>query len=486
MAPISNAPKTIKFVFWLLFSALSIHLLLYTATTANPYLRSDGWFFVSDFIMPFYNGDFSFSDLYILRNDSDHAQPLHRILLFINAALFDMDFRYEAIFGAFFAVLLAGMICVHFKNSHKLKVLPKDVAVGLLALVMLMYSFNSTITYTWSLSTLGFLPLFINVAFFIYLSNSIVKNSGSTLALMIAGAFMLFVGDNSSVIAMVAAGIVVLIAGIILKQRYALKCLASIVLMLIVYKIFRSYMVGDVPVSGKNSNFLDNLGYYFKNWDIIYKVLVAPFSDSFIHIMHLRAFPEIKNEFSFFLGCSLIFMHLYAWYGFFKYKLHEKSYLPIILMLYSYLFIAGIAFYRVPIFGHEYLHQPRYVREYQIGLWGSILALLSMYCVKNEMNKAMVARKVLYLAVVIVVGAQSILINKAWESRKHVIAWQNNHAKKILYYSSYTAEGKPCTKGKASFPICRMEKSRRERLVGFLEDNKLNVFSERIRGDYLN
>ena len=201
-------------------------------------------------------------------------------------------------------------------------------------------------------------------------------------------------------------------------------------------------------------------------------------------------FPGIKEELSLVLGFSFMSLHLYTWYAFFKYKLYKKSYLPIMLMLYSYALTAGIMFYRVPVFGYEYMHQPRYFRVYNIGLWGSALVLLSIYYVKSTSGGtvAVTRRKIrwlLYFAVFIVVGVQLTLANHAWKDKKYQLAWQKQHAKNIIYYSGDTDFGVPCTKAKASFPICSMNSSKREELIGFLENEKLNVFSERIRKDYL-
>lgn len=478
--------RTTRTAFWAFFLILSIHLIFYVGTTANPFIQSDAWFFVSHFLMPFYSGDFSFSDLYVIRGAADHVQPLHRILFFINAILFDLDFRYEAVLGALFAVLLAGMMCLHYQKSHNIARLPGDIAVGMLAIVMLVFSLNSTNTFTWSLPALGFMPVFLNVSFFIYLSNRIVKNEGSDLLLITLGMAVLFVGDDVSVLVMIIAGLVLLIAGFVQKQAHIWKYLIVIISMVIVYQLFKGYMVSKDISSGNKTVLLNAVQYYINNWDVIYKVIAAPFADGFFHGMHLRKYPMIKEVISLLLGYSFIFLHLYTWYAFFKYKLYKKSYLPIMLMLYSYALTAGIMVYRVPDFGADYIHQPRYVKTYLIGLWGCLWGLMSLYSLKRETGgKEKLYKKLLYVAVVIVLVVQLVLINHAWTGQKYNIAWQKNHAAKILYYGGDKTLGRPCPETGARFPICKMSPEKREMLIGFLKENKLNVYSERIRKDYL-
>ena len=475
-----------KIAFWALFLVMAAHLILYVGTTANPFLRSDGWFFVSDFLIPFYEGNFGFSDLYVVRNAADHVQPLHRILFIINAILFDLDFRYEAVLGALFAVVLAGMMCLHFKKTHGITEFPKDLTLGMLAVVALVFSLNSTITFRWSLPAIGFMPVFLNVGFFIYLSNCIVKNEGSGILLVTLGFLVLFVGDDVSVLVMIVAVLVLLVAAFVQKKNHIWKYLIIIMSMVAAYQLFKGYMVSEYVGNGNKSVILNCVEYYIENWDVIYKVIAAPFSDSFIHQMHLSMYPDIKEGVSLFMGYALIFLHLYTWYVFFKYKLYKKSYLPVMLMLYSYALTAGIMMYRVPDFGVNYIHSPRYVKTYQIGLWGCAWGLLSLYAVKGVTSSYVkLYKNVLYVAVFLIMLVQFVHAGRAWNAQKYNIAWQKRHAAKIVYYGGDELFGKPCPEANPRYPICKMDHERRDTLVGFLKINKLNVFSERIRQDYL-
>lgn len=483
-----NNFNIIKILYGSLFLALSLNLLFYVGTTANPYLRSDDWFFLSDFLVPFYSDNFGFSDLYVLRGAADHLQPMHRILFILNAVLFDLDLRYEAVLGALFAVALAWMMSLHFKRSHGITDLKKDIALGMLAVVALVFSLNSTITYTWSLPAIGFMPVFLNIGFFIYLSSCIVKNEGSGILLATFGLLVLFVGDDVSVLVMIVASLILVIAAFVQKQNHIWRYLLIIISVVIVYQLFKSYMISGHVGEGNKSAILNGIKYYIKNWDVIYKIVAAPFSDSLIHTTHLRKYPDVKEGVSLFLGYAIILLHLYTWYAFFKYKLYRASYLPVMLMLYSYALTAGIVIYRVPEFGVNYMHQIRYVRTYQIGLWGCAWGLLSLYTVKTATtSRVKLYRYILYATVLFVISIQIIHARQAWVGQKYNIAWQKQHAAKIAYYGGDKILGKPCPEVKPGypFPICKMDQVKRETLVGFLKEKKLNVFSERIRQNYL-
>jgi len=472
-------------IYWVFFLAMATHLILFTWSVANPYIRSDGWFFISDFLQPFYSGNFHFSDLYTLRGNTDHAQPFHRLILLVNAKLFDLDFKYEAIFGSFFNILIAALLSLHFKKTHnsQLQNQPIKELIALITITILVFSLNSTVNYSWSLVTMAFFPLSINIMLFIAISNHI--NSNKTPGFLIASLtlLVLFAGDDAGILALLSASLILTLLWPITKNKNTWKYLAIIVVSMLFYELFKYNVVNILSESKANNSILKSLEYYLAHWDSLIQILSAPFADSLIHKRHLTSFTSYSDQISLALGLFLIVLHLFFWYSFFKHKLYQHSHIPAMLTLYSYALIAGIMIYRVPTFGYEYFHQPRYVLSYQIGLWGCILGLLSLHISKRPAPS--LSKALFYLGTSAIIIIQILLVNIAWKSPPYLAIWQKEHAKNILFFSSERDKGKPCSKGKMSFPICKMHPEKRNSIIEFLEKERLNVFSSRIQKAYL-
>ena len=144
------------------------------------------------------------------------------------------------------------------------------------------------------------------------------------------------------------------------------------------------------------------------------------------------------------------------------------------LMLFCYALVAGIVIQRIPVFGFEYLHQPRYVLFYELNL----AALAIMVYRDYRYARGMRARTFVQAAAMIVIlsfgGLQVRLSNLAWEE--------------VKFLSTYL-EGASVTMGRlASDPgadiecadimtVCDFAPGKRRELMGLLSRHRLNLFS---------
>lgn len=470
-------------VLWLSFVLLAINLIVYVANTATPHLRADAWFFLSEFLIPWHEGNFSFFDLYTVRSDADHVQPVHRILFFANAELFDLDFRVEAIVGVLFLIFVAGALVKHFKSSIYDFSDNRTVVFMMLCLCMVVLGFNTTNIYTWSLVALGYMTIFINVCLFIYLSKFINEISGKNAILLILMAMLaLFVGDDVGILVVSLSALMLFIVSLFKRDKNVLVMAIAIISIVFFYGMIKSNIITYLNVSNESGRFLSAIEYYVNNLGEILEIVSAPFADSVVHLSYLKkTFSDFKSL-SIFIGCLVILFHIYCWFFYLKFKLYERSYLPLMLMLYSYALIAGVLVYRIPDFGVGYLHSPRYIRAYQPGLWGALLCFIAVYSQKHtEMNKYLkntVAGIFVFLFIL-----QFSYINLAWKSSGYINKYSQGEAKRMFYYAGDSEQNSPC---KANSPekICKLKASERERLLGFLKENELNVFSPRIQDAY--
>jgi hypothetical protein len=481
------AGMSVRSLFWFVFSLMVLHLIAYVASAANPYVRADGWFFVTEFLIPFYRGEFDFKDLYHIRSALDHAQPMHRLLMFANAKIFSLDFRYEAVFGALFCVLIALVICLHFIKTHKLLALPKDIAIGLIVLVSVIFSLNSTTTYTWSIVALGYMTQFFIILFFIYLSGLVINRTDRWPGLIALMCIMLFVGDDASMLALIVAVFALSIISLVTRDRYYFKYLILLVATLVTYKVYSASVITMQNPGAEKLDLMGVVTFYIQNWRDLFILVVTPFADSIFHKQHLRFIGDYAGALSATIGLVIFLLHVYAWYAFFRYRLYEKSYLPVFLMLYSYALMAGIFVYRIPGYGVEGLHQPRYVRSYQIGLWGCLWVMLSVYWHRVSVidNGRLLRRLFLFVSVSLLL-TQLALSTHAWKGKKYELAWQDRLGSHILYYGGDQINGVPCPEGRSPLKLCKLKDKNRNKAVGFLKEKQLNVFSDRIRGAYFN
>lgn len=477
---------TIVRLFWLLIAILAINVVGYVANTSMPHVRSDAWFFVSEFLMPWYEGQFGFTDIYTVRGSGDHVQPIHRTLLFINAILFDLNFRIEAIFGVLFLIASCLILVRHILQitSHLQK--DKSLYLLLFSFSMIVLGFNTTVIYNWSLVTLGYMTVFINITLFILMSKLITNNDQtchrSLILVSVVTALSLFVGDDIGILVGTLSVIVLGVVYAFGRKVHILKLAIIISSLVLLYTEIKAGILTNLSSNSSKNHLASAINFYFSDLSLLLEAIKVPLADSLLHISYLKKIfvePEIASSL---LGYMMICVHLVAWYIFIKYQLYRVTYVPVFLMLYSYALIAGILLYRVPDFGIGYLHSPRYIRAYQIGLWGMLMCYILYFMNMTAVGRENVRKGVTVVASFLIL-IQVCLILVEWGNSKYINKYSEEAAARLIYYSGESDIGKPCNK-KTAGPICNMTDSERARLIGFLKDKRLNVFSDTIRSRY--
>ncbi len=477
--------KTSGRIFWSLVAVLAINVVAYVANTALPYVKSDAWFFVSDFLMPWYEGQFGFADLYTVRSNADHVQPIHRILLFINAALFDLDFRKEAIFGVLFLIAICLVLVRHMQLAPTNLQKDRSLPFFLFVFSMVVLGFNTTVIYTWSLVTLGYITVFINICLFILMSRYIINDGADNRSLMLVSgvaAVSLFVGDDIGILVGILSVIVLGVVYAIGREVRVLRLAIIIGALALLYSAMKAGLITNLSPKSSKGDLSGAIDFYFSDISLLLKAMTIPLADSVLHTRYLKKIFVGPETASSLLGFVVLCFHLVAWHIFIKHRLYRVSYVPIFLMLYSYALLAGILVYRIPDHGIGYLHSPRYIRAYQIGLWGMLMCYILYFMNLSVVGREKIRKGMMTVAVILML-VQTGLIHVEWKAGKYVNRYSEKAAARLIYYSGEHDIGEPCNE-KTPGPICQMKEGERARLIGFLKENRLNVFSDSIRSRY--
>lgn len=454
------------------FLAMVVNAYSFSLVAAIPLIQSDAWMFLDGFLGRFIEHGFAFSDLFVQRNPSDTNLPLQKGILFFHTRYFGMDFRVEGLFGV--AAGIALTLAIARAASAKQFARWQASEIWLLAgLGLCLLSLNSTDVFTWPLATLWYLPILIGVLYmwFVY------AHPGSRFGLVVAAFLLGITLDEVSfpILASVLGALIVLphCRGPGDLRRFVAFSAIGLLASRLAYWWFNQ----DVVVAGAGTGrsfapFLD---------PGMWKAIVVPLADSLVHKSHLvEIFGEHGESWGLLIGILLALAHLWFWW---RAILGQReletagqrvTLLASSLMLLFYALIAGIVLQRVPDFGFDYLHQPRYVLFYELNLAALGLMLYRDY------RYAALGRMKLPLKTIVLVG---LVCLSGLQFRLSVLAWEH-----VKYLSAYLQEASYTMGRLAANPdadmecasimkVCDFPTAKRRELMGRLVRYRLNLFS---------
>src|SRR5690606_4691428 len=89
-------PENVLLIVFAVCVCSLLNVLYFISVAASPIVRDDAWYFLASQIHPWVEHGFSWTDIFVKRGLTDHAQPLNKLSLFLNYKLFNLDFKYEA------------------------------------------------------------------------------------------------------------------------------------------------------------------------------------------------------------------------------------------------------------------------------------------------------------------------------------------------------------------------------------------------------
>lgn len=457
----------------------------FSYATSNPLIQSDAFVFLDTYVSKYLEGDFGPRDLFLQVRSSDTNLPLHKLLLLFHINHFGMDFKVEGLVGVASGMCLVLVLALAATGSSPSRWSASGLSLlAWLALVIL--SLNSSSIYTWPLATLWFLNVLLVAIYFLIMSR---PGMSSWLAGLVTIALGLLLDEVAMVAVLSAVGALMAIRDTVSwesRAKQAAGAILGLVLVRALYALFNAKHgvdAGPAAVSGSLQGFADLV---FSEGP---RLLLMPLADSLVHL-HARQewFPDSHVEVAYVIGACLLAAHVAFWWIVFQRgtrlsaaeaRLRRVS---VALMLLFYGTLAGIALQRVPVFGLEYLHQPRYVLFYQLNLAALGMMAFSMY---RAASNRPVLRRLLggsLLSLLLGVGLlQWHLSVRSWEHAKHLSLYVEGAARTLGQLAIDPEADLECA---PILTVCNFPPQKRAQLMDLLVNYRLNVFNPRFQALY--
>lgn len=457
----------------------------YAATTAGWIPVSDNWYFMDRIVYPYAHGDLHPWDLLVKRGSLDHSQPLRRLLLLANYEWFDLDFRIEALFAVAAGIAAFALLCFGMRREVRAGGATAWFLVAATAAVY--FSLSAPMVFTWSLLTLGFTSHFFLFLWLLAAWTALeVPSPGRMLALVLSTFLFGLVADDTAVVATVAVVIASALAGWRDASRrasaaiLAIACIAGIGLYLAFYKVAAPAMIAPdartLALQGAHGGGL--LGQTAEAWQWI----IVPLSSALVHRSTLQAWLGAGGGIATILvGITFIGAHLWFWKKALCSACNRTAFMAVAIMLLFYGLVAGILIGRVSEFGTDYLWQPRYGFIYRWHLVALVMMLVAQWpAMSSSRRETGWARKLALALAACIVMLQVPLDITAWKDAKYVRHANAEFARQLLAMGSDAAM-RPPIQCAAQLVVCKFNDVRRQRVVGFLERERLSAFSPEVR-----
>lgn len=478
-----NSPLAARASLWLgglLVAAAVLNAWSYSSTAAGPLLQADAWYFLDVFVSKYLDGTLGIWDLFVQRGGSDHAQPLQKLILLFHTRYFDMDFRVEGLIGTALGIAWCVTIALAVYTGQRRDRSMHVFSPAVISLVFVLgLSINSTNVFTWSLVTLIYVTLLASTLYFLAAMRLVRGRFPWLLAPV--GLLQGLLIDEVAIIVFVASVIAVGLFSPASRRNKLLGGTAALGGLLLARLVL--YLVSSRNLdstSGSTSALFEALF----SLDAL-KGVVVPFSDSLVHVEHLqRFFPESYGAALVLLAAFVMVLHGYFWvvtFNAIRQDTRSSSLaLAVFLMLVSYALTAGIIVGRVPTFGWGYLHQPRYVLFYQLGLVA--IAIMFVHRLGQGMCSSAARRRSfasveaigILLVSLVFVSTQLIVTRESWNVPRYLTPYWQNASFVMQRLADDPSNVAQCPD---ILSVCEYAPEQRERLMGLLVQRQLNIFS---------
>lgn len=462
----------------LLVLATAANAWTYSYATGIPLVQADAWSFLDTYLRKHLQGDFRFIDFFLQGRSSDTNLPLHKLILLFHTDHFHMDFKVEGLIG-----VAAGIALVCVLTFSTVGMSPSRwtlSGLGLLAfLTLVTLSLNSTNVYTWPLVTMWFLNLLIAVVYLVYMAKPVVGPLGALLATILLGLLL----DEVAMITVLAAVAALLIQRDARPWRTRLPTAGAALVALLLVRA--GYWWFDaihavLPELNSTPGLLKNLASLVSTDGL--QLFLIPLGDSLVHQSVLaKWYPARETVVGNAIGAVLTLAHAWFWWEVFRSRdvpIAESikvRRISIALMLFFYGTVAGIALQRVPAFGVEYLHQPRYVIFYQMNLAALGLMAYAVFTGRPAANRSRPFVGALLMVGLLGLGLlQWNLSLRAWDHAKYLSVYVEGAAVTMGRLAIEPGSDMQCAD---ILTVCDLATDRRRDLMSLLWKYKLNIFS---------
>jgi len=285
------------------------------------------------------------------------------------------------------------------------------------------------------------------------------------------------IGDTSSILAILAAIIAILISRVENYNSFLNVRHLSVVFCLIIFGFSYYYIINRGMVSSLKGGHISNLF----DLNYLYTIPKIIITSSLIHHEHLDTSILSKTiEYVSFILVSLGLIN-YSLKLLNTKKTTPAGFVILALFIQTFASILGIIVGRVPEFGINYLHQPRYILVYQMIPFLLILDLSIDYQSYNWNRN--LYRIFLKLIFIFILFLQIFFSYSAYKSVEWISRYYVNEARLIgLYFNNLNEQKLPCTY--ASNSLCLLSIEKRIALLNLMNEKKLNILNEAFQWKY--
>lgn len=442
----------------------------YVAYAGNPLVASDAWYFLGAFLEKAMETGPVLEDFFVKRAGSDHAQPFVKLLLWLNAEWFRLDFVLEAIVGLVFAALMFLVLwrSVPVGRDRWTSVL------GLGALALSLVTLNTGMVFNWSLVTMTYLVYFLAVL--LYAAAWRVVATGSGIPWLLASAILVAFGmDDVGLIVALSVAIATMAAALKLERwSGAARVLAVVAVAELCYfgfsRVFLSGSPGVVDTPLANAG-LSALVARAGEMPEIARIVLG---STLAHINTLtHYFGADAARWQGVLAALVGLAHAWFWWQAWRSRWTLAAFHAVSIMLLFYGLMAGIIVSRLPDHGVNYLHEPRYAVFYLLSNVALILMVIGRERAECHSADVKLERGTAMVALALVAVLQVPLSWFTWHDGAYLSRYY--HAMAAQMYA--LGDGKRGISCVPLLTVCQMPDAEQARLLGFLERHRLNVYS---------
>jgi hypothetical protein len=481
-AAVSLQPARYRAAAMLVLGIVAIAAMLnawtFSYATSIPLVQSDAWIFLDTYVRKYLEGDFGWRDFFLQGHSSDTNLPLHKLVLLFHINHFSMDFKVEGLIGAASGIGLVLLLAAAAAGPNPSRWNVAGYALlAWLALVIL--SLNSSNVYTWPLATMWFLNVLLVTVYLVIMARPGMSPWTAAATTVVLGLLL----DEVALVAVLSA-----VAALMMvrdatswrsRAKRAAAALAGLVLVRSAYALFNAFHgVAADPATG--AGLLQGLAALVSPDGL--RMLLLPLGDSLIHL-HARQdwFASGHQAVGYALGAVLLAAHFAFWWialasrGPLSAADARLRRVAVALMLVFYGTLAGIMLQRVPVFGLEYVHQPRYVLFYHLNL--AALGLMAFSWYRAGIERSVIRRlggSALPALLIAMAVLQWHLSVRSWQHAKHLSVYVEGVARTLGQLSIDPGTDAACAD---ILTVCDFPPQKRAQMLDLLVNYRLNVFN---------
>jgi len=355
-------------------SVLFIAVILLASYAGKSVVTADQWHFL-DVISAYYQHGFSFRDVWA--SHSQHRTPGYKTLFLLDAIYFRLNLKLEIYAGILALLAMAVMIYFHYRESMRDIVSSERLQLSFLVITTVIFSFNQYALYLYSLSALDtFLGNLLFVWLWCYMDRGIRRSLSYDFILKFCVAFLLLLlifGEGRGAAVILVSLIVMLLGGFNSRtwpnRKYRILLIATVLTSILSQLIYWA-VPPKLPFSQSAYLFDAMLVVFTQPWGAL-KYAVVTLGSSILNMSWFRISSQMGTA-QYIAGVIVMLGYFAALWLFFRNRMWRKTYLPMIFMLYSVLFLGLLLVGRYGTGDLNSAGAPRYAADLQLGLVGML------------------------------------------------------------------------------------------------------------------